>query len=143
MAEDYDHAEMAKRIGRWLAPNQGAWVGTMETSVEVDPRTMSRILDAAEANSDEADRLRDGLRNEMRMREADLKSARAACGDRDRLAAGLRVVVDEIDSTHAADPNSAEAPSYLVDYVRIADSLRDAAVGALADVFGEVPDGTD
>ena len=63
--------------------------------------------------------------------------------DRERLAAALRVILDEIDSTHADDPNSAEAPRYLVDYIWITRSLRDAAEGALTDVFGEVPDGTD
>ncbi len=59
--------------------------------------------------------------------------------ERNRLAIGLRIIIAEIDDTHAADPASAEAPCYLVDYVRVVESLRDAALGALGDTFPDDP----
>lgn len=56
--DTYDHAGMARRIRRWLPPVGGATVGTLAATVEVDHRTMSSILAAAEVNDGEADRLR-------------------------------------------------------------------------------------
>lgn len=59
--------------------------------------------------------------------------------ERNRLAIGLRVIIAEIDDTHAADPSSADAPNYLRDYALIVMSLRDAAFGALSDTFPDDP----
>ncbi len=72
MADHYDHAKMARRIRRWLPPVGGSSVGTLATTVEVDHRTMARILAAAEVNGDEvAEAERDRLRTALELIEAD------------------------------------------------------------------------
>lgn len=49
--DTYDHADMAARLSQWLSPG-GSMVGTGAHTVEVDPATMSAILDAAETTLD-------------------------------------------------------------------------------------------